>query len=65
MTMQPSRNAAPQREAPAAVRSFARRVRDLYVSLLQEGFTQDEAEQMLRMPIVLHLNEVNVNNEES
>lgn len=58
--MQQSRNPAPVREAPAKVRSFARRVRDLYVSFLQEGFTHEEAEQMLRMPILLHLNEVNL-----
>lgn len=58
--MHPSPNPALNREAPAKVRAFARRVRDLYVSFLQEGFTPEEAEQMLCMPILIHLNEVNL-----
>lgn len=45
------------REPPAAVRAFARRTRDLYVALLAEGFAEDEARNLVGLPILMHLNE--------
>lgn len=52
--------AAKRAEAPAEVRGFARRLRNLYVAMIQEGFNTAEVNQMMMLPLVMHLNPNNV-----
>jgi hypothetical protein len=53
-----------QREPPVDVRQFAKRVRDLYAALIQEGFTHDQARELLNMPVLMHLNGFRINPED-
>lgn len=47
---------AAQVETPAQVRGFARRLRNLYLAMIAEGFTRDEIKELFMPPMVIHLN---------
>lgn len=43
-------------EAPAQVRGFARRMRNLYLAMAAEGFSREELKELFMAPMVIHLN---------
>jgi hypothetical protein len=47
---------AMKQEAPADVRMFAKRYRNLYVAMLQEGLAIGEISQLTAIALLVHLN---------